>query len=108
MTGAALFGFADALQLRDSEAVHALLMLVAVAMIIFAIINFRKGKYVSVAFSVALSVISVSLYYGIEQLPGQFVTMTPYVMTLLVLGLGTQRLRMPAADGVPYRRGGGK
>ena len=83
-------------------------MLIAVAMILFAIINLRKAKYVTVAVSVVLSILSVSLYYGIEQLPGQFVTMTPYVMTLLVLGLGTQRLRMPAADGIPYRRGGSK
>lgn len=108
MSGAALFGFADALQLRDSAAVHALLMLVAVAMVAFAVLNLRKKKYVTVAVGVAISILSVSLYYGIDQLPGQFVTMTPYVMTLLVLGLGTQRLRMPAADGVPYRRGGGK
>jgi len=108
MSGAALFGFADALQLRDSEAVHALLMLVAVAMIVFAALNFRKKKFVTVGVSIAISILAISLYYGIDQLPGQFVTMTPYVMTLLVLGLGTQRLRMPAADGVPYRRGGSK
>jgi simple sugar transport system permease protein len=108
MSGAALFGFADALQLRDSAAVHALLMLVAVAMVAFAILNFRKKKFVTVGVSFAISILAIALYYGIDQLPGQFVTMTPYVMTLLVLGLGTQRLRMPAADGVPYRRGGGK
>jgi ABC-type uncharacterized transport system permease subunit len=108
MSGAALFGFADALQLRDSEAVHALLMLVAVAMIVFAILNFRKRKFVTVGISFAISILAITLYYKIAQLPGQFVTMTPYVMTLLVLSLGTQRLRMPAADGIPYRRGGGK
>lgn len=108
MSGAALFGFADALQLRDSAAVHALLMLVAVAMVAFAILNFRKKKFVTVGVSFAISILAIALYYGIDQLPGQFVTMTPYVMTLLVLGLGTQRLRMPAADGVPYRRGGSK
>ena len=108
MSGAALFGFADALQLRDAAAVHALLMLVAVAMAGFAIINIRKKKIATVAVGLVLAVVSIALYYGIEQLPGQFVTMTPYVMTLLVLSLGTQRLRMPAADGVPYRKGGGK
>ena len=108
MSGAALFGFADALQLRDAEAVHALLMLVAAAMILFAFVNFRKRKFITVGISIAIAILTISLYYGIDQLPGQFVTMTPYVMTLLVLSLGTQRLRMPAADGVPYRRGGGK
>ena len=38
---------------------------------------------------------------------GDFTTMTPYVTTLLVLALASQRLRMPAADGLPYRRGRG-
>ena len=31
--------------------------------------------------------------------------MTPYLTTLLVLALASQRLRMPAADGLPYREG---
>jgi simple sugar transport system permease protein len=33
--------------------------------------------------------------------------MTPYVATLLVLAFASQRLRPPAADGLPYRRGQG-
>ena len=108
MSGAALFGFADALQLRDADAVHALLMLIAVAMLAFAIINIRKKRFATVGVGFVLAATSIALYYGIDQLPGQFVTMTPYVLTLLVLGLGTQRLRMPAADGAPYRRGESK
>jgi general nucleoside transport system permease protein len=31
--------------------------------------------------------------------------MTPYTTTLLVLALASQSLRMPAADGMRYRRG---
>ena len=31
--------------------------------------------------------------------------MTPYLTTLLVLALVSQRLRMPAAEGKPYRKG---
>ena len=31
--------------------------------------------------------------------------MTPYVVTLLVLSLASQRLRPPAADGQVYRKG---
>ena len=108
MSGAALFGFADALQLRDATAIHALLLLLSISLIAIAILNLRRKKYSSVAISLISSVIAAWLYFKISELPGQFVTMTPYVVTLLVLGLGTQRLRMPAADGVPYRRGGGK
>ena len=108
MTGAGLFGFADALQLRDATAIHALLMLLAVAMALFAINNIKKKKFGSAIISAAVALIAIWLYLTFTELPGQFVTMTPYIVTLLVLGLGTQRLRMPAADGIPYRRGGGK
>ena len=108
MTGAGLFGFADALQLRDATAIHALLMLLAVAMALFALNNIKKKKFGSAVISVAVALIAIWLYLTFTELPGQFVTMTPYIVTLLVLGLGTQRLRMPAADGIPYRRGGGK
>jgi len=106
MTGAGLFGFADALQLRDATAIHALLMLLALAMVVFTGINFKKRKYVSALISLATAIFAIWMYITFTELPGQFVTMTPYLVTLLVLGLGTQRLRMPAADGLPYRRGG--
>ena len=42
MTGAGLFGFADALQLRDATAIHALLMLLAFAMVLLTVRNLRK------------------------------------------------------------------
>jgi len=40
-----------------------------------------------------------------DVVPEQFTSFTPHLTTLLVLALASQRLRMPAADGVPYRRG---
>jgi simple sugar transport system permease protein len=45
-------------------------------------------------------------FFAVDELPGQLVTMTPYIATILVMALASQRLRMPAADGLPYRRGG--
>ena len=108
MAGASLFGFADALQLRDASAIHALILLLAIAMTVIAVINLRRKKFISVGISAVLAAVFYVLYIKEQTLPGQFVTMTPYVVTLLVLGLGTQRLRMPAADGAPYRRGGSK
>ena len=44
-------------------------------------------------------------YLAADTIPDSFTEMTPYVTTLLVLALFSQRLRMPAADGQPYRRG---
>jgi simple sugar transport system permease protein len=46
-------------------------------------------------------------YAVTDTLPEQITNMTPYVATLLVLAFASQRLRMPAADGLPYRRGQG-
>ena len=45
------------------------------------------------------------LYLTTDTVPDQFTSMTPYVTTLLVRAVGSQRLRMPAADGQVYRRG---
>jgi simple sugar transport system permease protein len=40
--------------------------------------------------------------------PDEFVRFMPHLTTLLVLALASQRLRPPAADGLPYRRGQGR
>jgi ABC-type uncharacterized transport system permease subunit len=106
LAGAGLFGFADALQLRDSTAIHALLILIAIILVFVAYRNFKKGKNVSAGLSLAFAASSLWFYFAVDELPGQLVTMTPYIATLLVMALASQRLRMPAADGIPYRRGG--
>jgi general nucleoside transport system permease protein len=52
--------------------------------------------------------VGVITWFGLSDLvPGELTGLTPYVATLLVLSLAAQRLRPPAADGIPYRRGEG-
>ena len=106
LMGAGLFGFADALQLRDSAAIHALILLIVVILAYLVYRDVRKGRYLSAAISGVMSAGFMWFYLAVDVLPGQLVTMTPYIATLLVLSLASQRLRMPAADGIPYRRGG--
>jgi simple sugar transport system permease protein len=106
LMGAGLFGFADALQLRDSAAIHALILLIVVILAYLVYRDIRKGKYLSAAISGVMSAGFMWFYLAVDVLPGQLVTMTPYIATLLVLSLASQRLRVPAADGIPYRRGG--
>jgi simple sugar transport system permease protein len=106
--GAGLFGYADALQLRNAEAVHALLLVGAIALALFAILSLRRGRMLS---AVVLGVLAAGMlvwYLLTDTVPPQFAFMTPYITTLLVLSLASQRLRMPAADGQPYRRGAGR
>ncbi len=106
LAGAGLFGFADALQLRDSSAIHALLILVVAILLLLSFRNFRKGRFVSAAIGLTVAIFFAWFYAAYDELPGQLVTMTPYIATLLVLSLSSQKLRAPAADGIPYRRGG--
>jgi len=106
LAGAGLFGFADALQLRDSAAIHALLLFIVVILAFVAFRKFKAGKQMSAILTLAAAGFTLWFYFAVDELPGQLVTMTPYIATILVMALASQRLRMPAADGIPYRRGG--
>jgi simple sugar transport system permease protein len=108
LAGSALFGFADALQLRASGAIQSALLVVAIGLVLFAVLRLRRGMRISAAFSAVTAFGAFWIWWTVDELPGQFVTMTPYVVTLLVLALATQRLRMPASVGLPYRRGGAR
>ena len=106
LAGAGLFGFADALQLRDSAAIHALPLFIVVILAFVAFRKFKSGKQIGAVIALAAAGFTLWFYFAVEELPGQLVTMTPYIATILVMALASQRLRMPAADGIPYRRGG--
>jgi simple sugar transport system permease protein len=106
LAGAGLFGFADALQLRDSAAIHALLLFIVVILAFVAFRKFKSGKLIGALVTLVAAGFTLWFYFAVEELPGQLVTMTPYIATILVMALASQRLRMPAADGIPYRRGG--
>src|SRR3954469_23824978 len=103
--GASLFGFADALQLRSRSAVVALLLLVAVLLAVVAIRQGMRGRWWQAGVAGVLAVLSLIGYLVIDVLPPGFVSFTPHLTTLLVLSLASQRLRMPQADGLVYRRG---
>jgi simple sugar transport system permease protein len=106
LAGAGLFGFADALQLRDSAAIHALLLFIVVILAFVAFRKFKGGKQFGGIASLIAAGFTLWFFFAVDELPGQLVTMTPYIATILVMALASQRLRMPAADGIPYRRGG--
>jgi simple sugar transport system permease protein len=106
LTGSLLFGFTEGARLRSGgESVHALLLIVAVGLLVLAAWQLRKARFVSAALSAAVGAAGLAWYLSTDEVPGDFTEMTPYVATLLVLALASQRLRMPAADGLRYRRG---
>ena len=105
LLGSILFGFADALQLRDRTAVHALLLLAGVALAGLALRALLKRRHSS-ALLLASSSAAVLWWYAVtEEVAGELPPITPHLVTLLVLVFATGRLRMPAAKGLRYRRG---
>jgi simple sugar transport system permease protein len=106
--GAGLFGYADSLQLRNGgPSVHALLLLLALLLFVMGAWRIYRKVYLPGAISVAFAVLLAFWYMLTDSVPQEVVQATPYVVTLLVMGLSAQRLRMPKADGIPYRKGQG-
>ncbi len=106
LAGAGLFGYTDTLRLRGGgETIHGLLLLVAVGLVLMAVWQIRKGRKVAGAVTLGIGILIGLWYFFSDSIPEDLTGMTPYVTTLLVLALFSQRLRMPAADGKPYRKG---
>ncbi|MFD3699940.1 ABC transporter permease [Streptomyces sp. NPDC058646] len=107
--GAGLFGFIDSLKLRGGATnVHAMLLLIAILLVLVCVWQLYKKKYLQAGISAACAALLFVWYALTDSVPSQFVDAAPYVTTLLVLALSAQRLRMPKADGLPYRKGQGK
>jgi simple sugar transport system permease protein len=103
--GAALFGYADAIQLRAGGAVRGLLLFVALLLVVVAVRQALRRR-IGLAIAALLIGAAFALWYlVVDTVPSQLVGFTPHLVTLLVLAVASQRLRPPAADGIPYRRG---
>ncbi|MEU4326353.1 ABC transporter permease [Nonomuraea dietziae] len=119
--GASLFGYADGLQLRSSAAVTSFFLFGAILLLLYVGNRIRRllsssretaaaavagaRDYTVMAFAAMGVVVLMWLWMTVDRLPNEFVFITPHVLTLLVLLVASQRLRMPKADGVRYRRG---
>jgi general nucleoside transport system permease protein len=105
--GSILFGYTDALQLRrGSQSIHALLLLIAILLLVFGGLRLSRRRFVAGVVAIGVAALSGLWFSVTNEVPVPFVQAAPYVITLVVLALAAQRLRPPAADGLPYRRGG--
>jgi len=104
--GSTLFGYTQALSLREGTvALHGLLLLVVALLLGLALYHLRKGARRAGIASLVFAGALLAWYLTTDEVAREFTTMAPYVMVLLVLAFASQRLRMPAADGRPYRKG---
>ncbi len=108
LAGAGLFGYADGLRLSSGpETVHSLLYAAVIVAGLLVIWQLVRRKWLPAMFAAIGAVVVYVLYFATDELPTEFLPYTPHIITLVVLALAAQRLRPPAADGVPYRRGEG-
>jgi ABC-type uncharacterized transport system permease subunit len=103
--GAGLFGYSDALLLRAQSAIVALFLLLAILLVAVAVYQLVHRRILQASLAGGFAALSLFLYLVIDELDRGLISFTPHITTLLVLSLASQRLRMPAADGMVYRRG---
>ncbi len=103
--GSGFFGFADALQLRSEDAVHGLLILIFLILGVLAIKQVIEKKYINAGISSLLGLGFLFWYLNSTSVPSEFVYFTPHLATLIVLSSASQKLRMPKANGMPYKKG---
>jgi simple sugar transport system permease protein len=104
--GAGLFGFTDSLSLQSGETTRTLLVVVSLLAALLALRGLITGKWRAAIVALIAAGVSFLYYSIIDEIPSEIVTFLPHLTTLLVLTFASQRLRPPAADGQPYRRGG--
>ncbi|WP_286957364.1 MULTISPECIES: ABC transporter permease [Arsenicicoccus] len=102
--GSLLFGYFDAVQLRGG-AVHALLLVVGLLLVAFGVWQLLRRNLLGGVVAIVIGVGLGWSFFATDTVPGELTSAAPYIATLLVLGLASQALRMPAADGEVYRKG---
>jgi simple sugar transport system permease protein len=103
--GALLFGFTETLRLRDPSAAHGLLLLITIGLAVLAFRKLILRQLEGLIYVVLAGIGMAFWYFSTDSVPNQLPRITPHIAVLVVLLFQTQRLRMPAADGQPYRKG---
>ena len=79
----------------------------AIAFVLGGLWFLARRRAVGGGLMVILAVGAFIWWNASTSVPGQLVGTVPYLTTLVVLSVASQRLRPPAADGRPYRKGQG-
>ncbi|QWF79438.1 hypothetical protein HUW46_02846 [Amycolatopsis sp. CA-230715] len=106
--GAALFGYADGLQLSGGgTAVLALLYGAVILLGVIVVVQLVRRRWFAAGAGVVGAAVLYWIYWANDDLPSDLIPYTAHFVTLIVLAVASQRLRAPKADGARYRRGEG-
>jgi general nucleoside transport system permease protein len=105
--GAGLFGYAQGITLRTSpeQVVRALLLSAAIGLGLSAVWMLLTRNFTGMGIAVLIGIALFWAYLTAERPNNQLVFVTPYVVTLVAVSVGAQRLRPPAEEGIPWFKG---
>jgi general nucleoside transport system permease protein len=105
--GAGLFGYFQGMVLRTNpdKLVLALLLVASLGLFVAALFAVVRRRWIPVFGFLILAVACGWIYIIAERPNNQFVYITPYLVTLIVVSARGQALRPPAQAGIPWRKG---
>jgi simple sugar transport system permease protein len=105
--GAALFGYFQGITLRTGpeKLVLALLLMASIGLAAAGVYAFARQQWAAMIAAVILAVGCGWIYMEATRPNNQFVYVTPYLVTLIVVSVRGQSLRPPAQEGIPWRKG---
>jgi simple sugar transport system permease protein len=105
--GAGLFGYAQGITLRTNpaELVNALFLAAAIGLVVIALFMAYRRSFAGASTVLAFSLVTFWAYFAVKEPNNQLVFVTPYVVTLIAVSVGAQRLRPPAEEGIPWFKG---
>ncbi len=107
MGAALLFGYPFGVGLRDLDgsASHALLLVNTIALGAVIAWALNRRRRVDATLAAVLGLGAALWYFLSSTVPDWWISILPYVIVLVVLIFFSQRLRMPQAAGIAYRKG---
>ena len=105
--GAGLFGYAQGITLRTNPAdlVRTLILAAAIGLVVLVIWMLVERNYAPAGTVTVFALVALWAYFAAESPNNQLVFVTPYVVTLIAVSIGAQRLRPPAEEGIPWFKG---
>lgn len=105
--GSAVFGYANglAISLDSGTSVRGLMLAVAIGLLLVALVAAYRRSWKAVAAETIVAAVLLVTYSQITEVNENFVYMTPYIVTLVVITIFSKRQRPPAAAGIPYFKG---
>ena len=103
--GSLVFGFGDSLRFRGPDLVKSFILALAIGLIVAGIYAMTRSNVRRAVVQGSVGVAFLVFYMLVGEVPNQLLNAIPYLITLFVLAVASQSLRMPAADGARYAKG---